>query len=139
MMGAGRDDDELEREEDCLLKEDQERLARDEERLKEGEARIEEDRKDIERDEARRERRLRIELLVIVSGDEVKIKAKPDEFLSKVAEQALEKSEHTGRPLSDWVMRNEAGDVLDVSRTVESYGLKDGDILSLTLEAGVAG
>jgi len=81
----------------------------------------------------------KIELVVVVSGDEVKVKAKPEDTLSDVAEQALKKSEHVGRPLSDWLMRNEAGQVLDLGRTVASYGLKDGDILSLTLEAGVAG
>ena len=128
----GSDGDKAESEEERLLREDRERLRRDE-------ARVEQDRKDVERDEAQLERHRRIELRVIVSGDEVKIKAKPDELLSKVAERALEKSEHTGRPLSDWVMRNEAGEVLDMDRAVESYGLKEGAILSLTLEAGAAG
>ena len=131
-MNGSERADEAESEEGRLLREDRERLRQDE-------ARIEQDRKDIERDEAQLERHRRIELRVIVSGDEVKIKAKPDELLSKVAEHALEKSEHTGRPLSDWVMRSEAGEVLDVDRTVESYCLKEGAILSLTLEAGAAG
>ena len=132
MNGSEHDGDEVESEEERLLREDRERLKQDE-------ARLDRDRKDIARDEAQLERHRRIELRVIVSGDEVKIKAKPDELLSKVAERALGKSEHTGRPLSDWVMRSEAGEVLDMNRTVESYGLKDGAILSLTLEAGAAG
>ena len=132
MNGSERDGEEAESEEERLLREDRERLRQDE-------ARVEQDREDIERDERQLARRRRIELRVIVSGDEVKIKAKLDELLSKVAERALEKSEHTGRPLSDWVMRNEAGEVLDIDRTVESYALQEGAILSLTLEAGAAG
>lgn len=81
----------------------------------------------------------KVDLIVAVSGDDVDIKAKPDDTLESVADKALKKSEHLGRPLSDWVLRNADGDVLDLARTVASYGLKDGDVLSLTLEAGVAG
>lgn len=81
----------------------------------------------------------KVDLIVAVSGDDVNIKAKPEDTLEGVADKALKKSEHLGRPLSDWILRNEAGDVLEVSRTVESYALKDGDVLSLTLEAGIAG
>jgi hypothetical protein len=119
--------------------EDRERLERDLERLKDDEARVEEDIEDLERDERRKAGDKTIKLLVIVSGDEVKVRAKPDELLSEVAEKALKKSEHVGRPLKDWVMRNEAGEILNMDRTVESYHLKDDAILSLTLEAGVAG
>ena len=81
----------------------------------------------------------KVDLIVTVSGDDVDIKAKADETLESVADRALKKSEHLGRPLSDWVLRDESGQVLDYARTVSSYGLKDGDVLSMTLEAGVAG
>jgi hypothetical protein len=81
----------------------------------------------------------KIDLTIVVSGDEVKIKAKLDDTLGDVAQKALDKSENIGRPLTDWILRNENGEVLDLNRTVGSYGLKDGDLLSLTLEAGVAG
>lgn len=81
----------------------------------------------------------KIDLVIAVSGDDVDIKAKPDDTLEDVADKALKKSEHVGRPLSDWVLRNAAGEILELTRTVESYGLQDGDVLSLTLEAGVAG
>jgi hypothetical protein len=81
----------------------------------------------------------KVDLIVSVSGDDVEVKAKIDDTLESVAEKALKKGEHLGRPLSDWVLRDAAGQVLELTRTVSSYGMKDGDVLSLTLEAGVAG
>lgn len=81
----------------------------------------------------------KVELLVVVNGDEVKVKAKPDETLGEVAAKALEKSENVGQPIENWELRNEDGQILDLARTVSSYNLVDGAILSLTLKAGVAG
>jgi hypothetical protein len=81
----------------------------------------------------------KVDLLVLVSGDEVKVKAKPDDTLLDVATKALEKSENVGQPIENWELRNEDGDVLDLARTVSSYGLASGTLLSLTLKAGVAG
>lgn len=81
----------------------------------------------------------KVDLLIIVTGDEVEVKAKLDDELSEVVETALKKTEHKGRPVTDWDLRTESGEVLDLNRTVRSYSLQDGAILSLTLKAGVAG
>ena len=81
----------------------------------------------------------KVDLLVLVSGEEVKVKAKPDDELLAVVTKALEKSENVGQPIENWEMRNEGGEILDLSRTVGSYALANGTLLSLTLKAGIAG
>jgi hypothetical protein len=81
----------------------------------------------------------KVDLVVVVNGDEVKVKAKPGETLGEVATKALEKSENVGQPIENWELRNEGGQILDLGRNVSSYNLADGAILSLTLKAGIAG
>jgi hypothetical protein len=128
----------LEREK-ALLEREEERIERERERLDEEQARIDREEERIERDEERLDHDRKIDLVVLVSGVEVKIKAQHDELLRKVAERALKKSENVGQPLENWDLRNEAGEILDLDRTVGSYHLKDGALLSLTLKAGIAG
>lgn len=128
----------LEREK-ALLEREEERIERERERLDEEQARIDREEERIEREEERLDHDRKIDLVVLVSGVEVKIKAQHDELLRKVAERALKKSENVGQPLENWDLRNEAGEILDLDRTVGSYHLKDGALLSLTLKAGIAG
>ncbi|WP_342628575.1 DUF2604 domain-containing protein [Nguyenibacter vanlangensis] len=138
---AGHMEDERERleREKALLEREEERMERERERLDEEQARIDREEERIEREEERLDRDRKIDLVVLVSGVEVKIKAPHDELLRKVAERALKKSEDVGQPLENWDLRNEAGEILDLDRTVGSYHLKDGALLSLTLKAGIAG
>ena len=138
---AERTEDERERleREKALLEREEERIERERERLDEEQARIDREEERIEREEERLDRDRKINLVVLVSGVEVKIKAQHDELLRKVAERALKKSENVGQPLENWDLRNEAGEILDLDRTVGSYHLKDGALLSLTLKAGIAG
>ncbi|HZF93889.1 MAG TPA: DUF2604 domain-containing protein [Allosphingosinicella sp.] len=81
----------------------------------------------------------KVDLIVLVSGSEVEIKAKLNDTLGEVAEKALKKSENVGQPLENWDMRNEDGEVLDLGRPVGSFGFAEGALLSLTLKAGIAG
>ncbi len=128
----------LEREK-ALLEREEERIERERERLEEEQARIDREEERIEREEERLDHDRKIDLVVLVSGVEVKIKAQHEELLRKVAERALKKSENVGQPLENWDLRNEVGEILDLNRTVGSYHLKDGALLSLTLKAGIAG
>jgi Protein of Unknown function (DUF2604) len=81
----------------------------------------------------------KIDLIILVGGDEIDIKAKPDDTLRDLAEKALKKSENVGQPLENWDMRSEAGELLDLDRQVGSYNFANGALLSLTLKAGIAG
>jgi hypothetical protein len=130
--------EQLEREK-ALLEREEERIEHERERLSEEQAHIDREEERIEREEERLDRDHKFELIVLVSGVEVKIKAHAGELLRTVAERALKKSENVGQPLENWDLRNEGGDVLDLDRTVGSYHLKDGALLSLTLKAGIAG
>jgi hypothetical protein len=138
---AERGDDERERleREKAFLDREEERIERERERLEEEQARIEREEERIEREEERLDRDRKIDLIVLVSGVEVKIKAHGEELLRTVAERALKKSENVGQPLENWDLRNEAGDILGLDRTVHFYHLKDDSVLSLTLKAGIAG
>lgn len=81
----------------------------------------------------------KITLVVIVSGNPTEVEANPKQKLQVVAQKALENTGNTSRPLKDWTLKTRDGVVLDMSNTVESYDLKDGDQLFLTLDAGVGG
>lgn len=82
----------------------------------------------------------KVDLEVVVGGGEgVTIKAKPDDTLNDVAVEALKKSKNKGQPIENWDLRDEPGAVLDLARTVGSYGFASGTLLSLTLKAGIAG
>ncbi|MDD2791542.1 MAG: DUF2604 domain-containing protein [Sediminibacterium sp.] len=81
----------------------------------------------------------KIILTVIVSGTPTTVEANPHQKLQVVAQKALEQTGNTSRPLSDWTIKTREGVVLDMKNTVESYGLKDGSQLVMSLEAGVGG
>ena len=81
----------------------------------------------------------KITLTVIVSGTPTTVEANPKQKLQVVAQKALEQTGNTSRPLSDWTIKTREGVILDMKNTVESYGLKDGSQLVMSLEAGVGG
>lgn len=81
----------------------------------------------------------KITLTIIVSGTPTTVEANPKQKLQVVAQKALDQTGNTGRPLSDWTIKTREGVVLDMKNTVESYGLKDGCQLVMSLEAGVGG
>lgn len=89
--------------------------------------------------EKRKDDDKKITLTVIVSGTPTIVEANPNQKLQVVAQKALEQTGNTSRPLSDWTIKTREGVVLDMKNTVESYGLKDGSQLVMSLEAGVGG
>ena len=81
----------------------------------------------------------KITITVIVSGTATIVEANPKQKMHVVAQKALDQTGNTGRPLSDWTLKTRDGVVLDLDKTVEDYGLSDGDQLVMSLEAGVGG
>ena len=81
----------------------------------------------------------KISLTVIVSGTGTVVEANPKQKIRVIAEKALQETGNTGRPLSDWTVKTRHGDVLDLDKTVEDYGFKDGDQIVMSLQAGVGG
>jgi hypothetical protein len=80
-----------------------------------------------------------IDLNVVVNGQPTLVKANTEAPLSTVVEHALQQSGNSGQPISNWELRDASGQILDLSRTVESYNLQSGTTLFLNLKAGVGG
>lgn len=80
-----------------------------------------------------------VHITVIVNGQPVPVSAEPHSKLREVADKALHESGNSGQPLDNWELRDAAGQVLDLSQTVEHYHFSDGTKLFLNLKAGVGG
>jgi hypothetical protein len=81
----------------------------------------------------------KITLDVIVNGTPTAVEANIKAPLQVVAQQALNQTHQQGKPLSEWQLCDTAGTVLDLSRTVESYGFASGTTLYLQPKVGVNG
>jgi hypothetical protein len=81
----------------------------------------------------------KVSLVIVVNGSETVTEANLNAPLRTVAQHALNESGNHGRPLSDWEFKNEAGELLDLSRKVGEFGFAPGTVLYLTLLVGVNG
>lgn len=80
-----------------------------------------------------------LEIIVVVNGQPVTLKANRNAPLHTVVQHALGDSGNSGQPLQNWELRDPGGQVLDLNRKVEDYGIADGTKLFLNLKAGVGG
>jgi hypothetical protein len=80
-----------------------------------------------------------LDLVIVVNGQPVVVKAHEGTHLRKVVEQALAESGNVGQPPENWELRDAAGVELDQQRTVKHYKLENGVKLFLNLRAGVGG
>ena len=80
-----------------------------------------------------------ITLRVVIGGSTTAMEFEAKDKLAEVIEEALEKTHHTGRPVSDWIATNEAGETLDPRKSLSALGLVGGARLFLTPGAGVGG
>ena len=81
----------------------------------------------------------KLSVSVIVNGQPVEVDVNLNAPLKVVAEHALNQSGNSGQPLENWEMRDAEGQILDLSRKAEDYGLTQGTKLFLNLKAGVGG
>lgn len=79
-----------------------------------------------------------ITLVIVVNTTPTTVKINETAPLKAAAEKALEQTHNTGRPLDDYEMRL-GNTVLDMSKKVKDYNLKDGTELFLSLKAGTGG
>lgn len=79
-----------------------------------------------------------ITVKVVVNGTPTDVKTNVNAPLKSVAEKALEQTGNTGRPLADWELKWQ-GNVLDLNKKVEDYGIPNGAELFLSLRAGQGG
>src|SRR4051812_24258958 len=80
-----------------------------------------------------------IDVSVVVNGQPVSVKANLNAPLQTVVLKALHDSGNSGQPVENWELRDGAGQVLDISRKVEHYGITPGANLFLNLKAGIGG
>lgn len=80
-----------------------------------------------------------LDLVIVVNGQPVVVKAHEGTHLRKVVEKALEESGNVGQPPENWELRDAAGLELDQEQTVKHYKLENGVKLFLNLRAGVGG
>lgn len=81
----------------------------------------------------------KLSVTFVINGDPTVVEGKPSDMLVKLLEKALEESENTGQPVDAWVVTDEPGNPLDVTKTLAQLGIVDGAILLASLKAGAAG
>ncbi|HLY61025.1 MAG TPA: DUF2604 domain-containing protein [Terriglobia bacterium] len=80
-----------------------------------------------------------IQLIFIINGANFAVKANINAPLKEAVAQALQESGNSGRPPSDWQVRDSNGVLLDVNRKIEELGIANGARLFLTLAVGAGG
>lgn len=81
-----------------------------------------------------------VHLKIIVNGNGVPLKADPDVQLGTLVVPALEKAKVADRSEPDrWIFTNGAGQVLDKTQAVGSFGFQHNEEISLSLGAGAVG
>lgn len=81
----------------------------------------------------------KIQLVVVVNGVEAIVEGNVNAPLRTAAEHALHASGNSGRPLSEWELKDERGLLLDIDRSIGSFGFEPNALLYLTLSVGVNG
>jgi uncharacterized protein DUF2604 len=81
----------------------------------------------------------KIALNVVVNGQPVVVEANENAPLKSLIEKALEESHTVGQPPDNWEIRDEQGNLLDLTKKIGTFGFAMGITLLLSLKAGAAG
>jgi hypothetical protein len=81
----------------------------------------------------------KIELIFIINGANFSLTTSTEAPLKEAVERALAESGNTGRPPSEWQVRDAQGILLEIERKIEDYGFKNGTRLFLSLAVGAGG
>jgi len=80
-----------------------------------------------------------IPLKIVVSGNAVTVIADMHATMQKVVIDALQQSNQVGQPPENWELKDDQGNVLDLSKKVKEFRLTPNATLFLSLKAGAAG
>ncbi len=80
-----------------------------------------------------------VTLDVVIGGSTTQLSFQSSQRLEAAIAEALGKTHNTGRPPSEWVATNAAGETLDVRKTLNALGMVTGARLFLSLGAGAGG
>lgn len=81
----------------------------------------------------------KVEITIIVNGQPVPIELQLHAPLHVAAQKALNDSGNSGQSLQNWELRDADGQVLDMNKKGEDYGITVAKKLFLNLKAGVGG
>lgn len=81
----------------------------------------------------------KINIVFVINGVDAAVEANTNEPLKAARNKALAQSNNTGRPVDDWQVTTEPGDLLDPEKKIEELGVQDGVRLLLTLAVGAGG
>jgi hypothetical protein len=115
----------------------------DEKRLEEKLERDEKSEEELQRElneEHRRHHDRSISLIFIINGEDFPLTVERDSVLKTAVDRVLVESGNTGRrESSEWEVRDSAGVLLDMARTIKELGLAEGARLFLSLKVGAGG
>jgi hypothetical protein len=80
-----------------------------------------------------------IELIFVINGANFKLEVNPNETLGSAVARALAESGNTGRPPSEWQVRDANGVLLETQRQIKDFNFRSGTRLFLSLAVGAGG
>jgi hypothetical protein len=81
----------------------------------------------------------KISLIFIINGANFPLEANLNETLESAVARALAESGNTGRPPSEWQVRDANGVLLETQRKLKDFGFTKGTRLFLSLAVGAGG
>jgi Protein of Unknown function (DUF2604) len=81
----------------------------------------------------------KVTLVFIINGASYSIDTNVHPPLKEAVSRALAESGNTGRPASDWQVRDANGNSLDPDRKISDFGFSNGTKLFLNLAVGAGG
>ena len=80
-----------------------------------------------------------IQLTFIINGANFSLETNVNAPLKEAVARALAESGNTGRPASEWQVRDTNGVLLEIDRKIEDFHFANGTRLFLTLAVGAGG
>ena len=80
-----------------------------------------------------------IELIFIINGSSFSLLTNLNAPLKEAVARALAESGNTGRPPSEWQVRDTAGSLLELDRKIKDFNFTNGTRLFLNLAVGAGG
>jgi hypothetical protein len=81
----------------------------------------------------------KIELIFIINGANFTLGTNVNPPLKEAVARVLSESGNTGRPPSEWQVRDTAGVLLEMERKIKDFGFINGTRLFLSLAVGAGG
>jgi len=81
----------------------------------------------------------KIQLIFIINGTNVPLEVNANETLGAAVASALGQSGNSGRPPSEWQVRDANGVLLETQRQIKDFGFANGTRLFLSLAVGAGG